>query len=66
MRQKIASSSLVFAFSIGLFASPAIAETPEGFLAALKTEASTQPGFKDFSAERGATFYKVKESLIKS
>ena len=47
---------------LGLFMTTqsALAETPEGVLAALKSEASGAPGFQGFSAERGATFYKSK------
>lgn len=60
MWRYIASIRVALVISIGLFASPVIAETPESYLATLKTEASAAPGFMEFSADRGAEFYKVK------
>ncbi len=46
--------------SLGLFAQPVFAETPVEILAALKTTALSTAGFKEFSATRGADFFKTK------
>lgn len=40
--------------------SSAQAETPTEILAMIKKSASSEPGFKDFSAARGENFFKVK------
>lgn len=49
-----------FLTGLMLAVQPALAETPEGVLAALNKEASATPGFKGFSAARGKTFFKEK------
>ncbi len=60
MQQYLVSSLVALVISIGLFTSPVIAETPESYLATLKAEASATPGYTEFSAQRGAEFFKVK------
>lgn len=49
-----------FVLGLMLTAQSAFAETPEGVLATLKSEASATPGFQGFSAARGETFFKAK------
>ena len=49
-----------FLSGLMLAAQPALAETPEGVLASLKSEASGTAGFQGFSAARGETFFKSK------
>ena len=51
---------MFFVLGLMLAAQSAIAETPEGVLATLKSEASGKPGFQEFSAARGETFFKTK------
>lgn len=46
----------------GLAAQPALAETPGEILAAIEKEASAAPGFRGFSAERGAVFFKTRHA----
>lgn len=45
---------------MGLTMQPAFAETPAEVLAIFKAEAAGTSGFKDFSAARGAEFFKSK------
>lgn len=40
---------------------PAFAETPESVLTSIKSEASGTPGFQNFSAAHGETFFKAKQ-----
>ncbi len=56
---KITSTLLLISVLTSL-AQPALAETPEGVLAAFEKSASATPGFRGFSAARGETFYKSK------
>lgn len=51
---------MFFVLGLMLATQSAIAETPESVLASLKSEASGKPGFQEFSAERGETFFKAK------
>jgi len=51
---------LVLMAIAGLAAQPALAETPDGMLAAIQKEASATPGFQGFSAARGESFFKSK------
>ena len=60
MRKNIIFSGVLLVISIVLFVSTAIAETPESYLTTLKAEASAETGYREFSAQRGAEFYKVK------
>ena len=53
---------LFLIFGLLLAVQPVFAETPEGVLASLKSEASGTPGFQGFSATRGETFFKAKHS----
>ena len=46
----------------GLAANSAFAETPVEVLAAIKAEASGTPGFQDFLATRGESFFKTKHN----
>jgi hypothetical protein len=52
---------LFFASGLILAAQSAFAETPASVLASLKSEASGKPGFQEFSAVRGETFFKTKQ-----
>lgn len=47
-------------FGLMFAALPVFAETPESVLASLKSEASGKPGYQEFSAVRGETFFKAK------
>jgi len=60
MRKNIIFSGTLLIISIGLTISSVFAETPESYLATLKVEASAELGYREFSAQRGAEFYKVK------
>ena len=51
---------MFFVLGLILTTNLAFAETPEGVIAALKSEASAIPGFQGFSASRGETFFKTK------
>jgi hypothetical protein len=46
----------------GLTANSALAETPAEVLVAIKAEASATPGFQEFSATRGESFFKTKHN----
>ena len=48
--------------AVGLTAKLAFAETPIEVLAALQAEASSLPGFQEFSATRGENFFKTKHN----
>lgn len=50
----------LFVLGLMLAAQPALAETPEGVLVSLKSEASGAPGFQGFSVANGETFFKAK------
>ena len=57
----LASGSLFVAIA-GLAAQPAFAVTPGEVLDSFKRDASGTPGFKGFSAEHGASFFKAKHN----
>jgi len=60
MLRAIAISFLLLTGISVLSMNLAFAETPEEVLATFKSSASTTPGFQEFSAARGETFYKNK------
>jgi hypothetical protein len=60
MLRELVSLVLLVAMVMGIAIRPAFAETPAEVLAIFKAEAAGTPGFKDFSAARGAEFFKNK------
>ena len=52
--------SMVSLAAMGLVAQPALAETPNGVLAAIQKEAAGTPGFNGFLVARGEQFFKAK------
>ena len=59
MLRKYHISGWAFMIVAGLAAQPAIAETPSQILASIQNEAKAIPGFQEFSAVRGESFFKI-------
>ena len=56
------TSGLALVAVAGLAAQPALAETPGQILASIQNTAKATPGFQGFSATRGESFFKAKQS----
>lgn len=59
MLRKLYVSGLTLVVVAGLAAQPVLAETPNQVLASIQNEAKTAPGSQEFSAARGANFFKT-------
>ena len=59
MLQKFYTSGLTIMVVAGLAAQPALAVTPDQVLSSIQSEAKAAPGFQEFSAARGESFYKT-------
>lgn len=62
MSRAFHTSGLAFIAIIGLTAQPALAETPGQILDSIQSAAKATPGFKEFSAARGESFFRAKQS----
>lgn len=56
------TSGLALMVLAGLATQPAFAETPNEMLASIQKEAAGAPGFQEFSAARGVSFFKAKHA----
>lgn len=59
MLRKFYISGLTLVAVAGLAAQPVLAETPSQVLASIQNEAKATPGFQEFSAARGESFFKA-------